>query len=245
MRVTKKIRLNKFLSEAGVASRRKSEEMILQGRVQINGKTVTKLAVTVDPDVDRVEYDGSSVKLTRKVYYILNKPKGYVTTTSDEKGRPKVTDLVKGVENLFPVGRLDFNTTGLLILTNDGDFSNSIAHPSFKVERRYSVLLNLPLKEKDKNRLLQGIILDNRKSRFKEILFESLRSTRRVTVVTEEGRNRFVKRMFSSLGYSVKSLERTKFGPFELQGLAPGKYKAIDKSKIDNIKKSVLTHRKT
>ena len=160
-----KARLNKFLSESGVASRRKSEEFILEGRVTVNGKTVTELSFIVDEENDIVKVDGERLKPEKKVYFVLNKPKGYVTTTDDDKNRKTVTELVKSNQKIFPVGRLDYDTTGVLILTNDGDFTNFITHPSNRVPREYYVTLNKELREEDRQKLMKGITLDRRKSK--------------------------------------------------------------------------------
>ena len=154
-----KVRLNKFLSECGVASRRKSEEMILQGRIMVNGRTVSELGMKIDPEKDIVLADGERVKPQKKVYFLLNKPKGVVTTTKDEKGRPTVLDLVNVSQSIFPVGRLDFNTTGALLLTNDGDFAEKLIHPRNKFERVYLVVLDKPLQNEHKEKMLKGIFL--------------------------------------------------------------------------------------
>lgn len=133
-----KIRLNKYLSECGIASRRKSEELIKEGRITVNNKTITELFYTVD-EKDIVAFDGEIIRAEKKIYFLLNKPKGYITTTSDEKGRKKVTDLINCKQKIFPVGRLDYDTTGVLLLTNDGDFSNFLTHPKNKIPRVYHV----------------------------------------------------------------------------------------------------------
>lgn len=233
-----KVRLNKFLSECGIASRRKSEELILQGRVAVNGKTVTKLSYTVDEDNDIVTLDGERIKIEKKVYFLLNKPKGYVTTTNDEKKRKKVTDLIKTNHKIFPVGRLDYDTTGVLILTNDGNFANFISHPSNCVPREYKVTLNKKLKIEDREKLLNGIILDKRKSNFDELDFIKKSDYKRVRVVTTEGRNHFVKRMFGSLGYFVVGLERIRFGIFSTKNLPIGSYKKLSYTEIEKVYKT-------
>ncbi|MEJ5350112.1 MAG: pseudouridine synthase [Melioribacteraceae bacterium] len=233
-----KMRLNKFISECGIASRRKSESFILEGRVAVNGKTVTELAFVVDPDNDIVTLDGEKLKIEKKVYFLLNKPKGYITTTSDEKKRKKVTDLINTQHKIFPVGRLDYDTTGVLILTNDGDFANFLTHPSNQIPREYKVLLNRDLEVKDKEKLLTGIYLDKRKSKFEEINFVRKGDYKRIKVITVEGRNRFVKRMFGALGYHVEELERIRFGPFTIQNLPKGSYKKLSYTEIQNVYKT-------
>ncbi len=229
------MRLNKFLAEAGVASRRKADELIEQGRVDVNGKTVTKLGTEIDPEKDEVRVDGEKIKPAKKVYYMLNKPKGVVATTSDERGRTTVVELIKTNQKIFPVGRLDFNTTGLLLLTNDGEFSNRLTHPRNKFERVYLAKINYPLKEKDINRFLKGIFVDGRKSRFTKVEFLHESNRTKVIVGTVEGRNHFVKKMFETLGYKVLELHRESFGNFTLDGLKIGEYRELTKEEIDKI----------
>ena len=229
-----KIRLNKFLSEAGVASRRKSEELILEGRITINNKAVTSLSTVVNPSEDKVKLDGEVIRRERKVYFLLNKPKGVVTTTKDEKKRKNVVDLIKTNKSIFPVGRLDYNTTGVLLLTNDGDFANYLTHPSNKIEREYLVQLDKNLNESDKERLIKGITLDRRKSRFGKVIILKNNASR-VRVTTYEGRNHFVKRMFLALGYTVKGLERIRFGAYSVGMLAPGKSRKLSDVEINEV----------
>lgn len=188
-----KIRLNKYLSECGIASRRKSEELIKEGRITVNNKTITELFYTVD-EKDIVAFDGEIIRAEKKIYFLLNKPKGYITTTSDEKGRKKVTDLINCKQKIFPVGRLDYDTTGVLLLTNDGDFSNFLTHPKNKIPRVYHVLLDKELELEDKNRLLKGIFLEKRKSKFEAIEQLKKRGFDKISVTTTEGRNHFVKK---------------------------------------------------
>lgn len=233
-----KMRLNKFIAECGIASRRKSESYILEGRVAVNGKTVTQLSFMVDTENDIVTLDGEKLKQEKKVYFLLNKPKGYVTTTSDEKKRKKVTDLINTQHKIFPVGRLDYDTTGVLILTNDGDFANFLTHPSNQIPREYKVLLNRDLEVKDKEKLLSGIYLDKRKSKFEEINFIRKGDYKRIKVITVEGRNHFVKRMFGVLGYHVEELERTRFGTFTIQNLPIGSYRKLSYTEIQNLYKT-------
>ncbi|MFH1527518.1 MAG: pseudouridine synthase [Bacteroidota bacterium] len=218
------LRLNKYLSECGIASRRKAEELIVQGRIQINGKTVTDLSVRVDPNNDMVRFDGDIIKTARKVYFLLNKPKGVITSTKDEKNRKTVVDLIATHEAIFPIGRLDFNTTGTLLLTNDGDFANLLMHPRNKIPREYSVILDRELSEEDKFKLLKGIYIENRKSKFNTISFPKKNNFKSVSVTTEEGRNHFVKNIFSALGYTVKSLHRERYGDFNASRMKFGEY---------------------
>jgi 23S rRNA pseudouridine2605 synthase len=228
------MRLNKFIAESGLASRRKSEDYILQGRVAVNGKTVSDLSFKIEPEEDIVEVDGEKIRLQKHVYYLLNKPKGFITTTKDEKRRRTVLNLIDSNERIFPVGRLDYDTTGLLLLTNDGDFANLLTHPKNNVPRVYEVKLDIPLEPKDAERLLKGILLDGRKSKFTRIEFPSSTNKKFVKVTTVEGRNHFVKNMFSALGYKVVSLNRSTFADFKAD-IPLGKYRKVSISEVKDV----------
>ncbi len=225
-------RLNKYLASAGIASRRKSEEFILQGRVSVNGKVVTDLGRKIDPSKDTVTVDGETLKKETNVYFLLYKPRGVVTTTKDDKHRRTVVDLINTDYAIFPVGRLDYNTTGFLILTNDGDFANDLMHPSNKVERVYLATLNKPLMKEDRERLLKGIVVERKRSRFEKIEFPEPKNFKKVKVTTTEGRNHFVKNMFDSLGYFVKKLKRESLGGMTLGNLNPGEYRLLTEKEI-------------
>lgn len=233
------IRLNKFISEAGIASRRKADELIEQGRVMINGKTITTHGINVDPANDIVLVDGEKIKGEEKVYFLLNKPTGTVTTTSDERKRPKVTDLIKTKRKIFPVGRLDFNTTGVLLLTNDGDFANLLAHPKNKTVREYEVTLDKELSAENQAKLLKGIYPEGKKGKFLTVTVNKKDSRKFVTVTADEGRNHFVKLMFSTLGYRVKKLHRSKFGFFNVQDIGLGNYIEIPEVDIKRLIKMI------
>ncbi len=232
-KTTNLVRLNKYLADCGMDSRRKVEELIVTGRVDVNGKTVAELAVKVDPVKDIISVDGEKVRIPEKVYYILNKPKGYITTTDDEKNRPIVMDLIKTTKRIFPIGRLDRDTTGLLLLTNDGDFANLLMHPKNNIEREYVVKLDREILEKDQEKFLAGVYLDRKKSTFERLYTVSKKSTKYYNVVTMEGRYHFVKKMFNALGYKVESLHRIRFGSFELQNIKLGTYIKLDKKIIE------------
>ncbi len=230
------IRLNKYLSDCGIASRRKAEEYILQGRVFVNKKQVKQLFVKIDPEKDVIKLDGEIIKGEKKVYFLMNKPKGVITSTRDEKGRQTVVDLIKTNIKIFPVGRLDYNTTGILILTNDGDFSNYITHPKNKFIREYKVNLDKPLKLEDENKLLDKIYLDGKKGKFLSIEFPSFKNRKIVVVKTNEGRNHFVKRMFGAVGYTVKKLHRISFAGISANNIENGKYKQVS---LNELKKTM------
>lgn len=181
--------------------------------------------------------DGEKIKPLKKIYFLLNKPRGYITTTDDEKERKKVTDLIKSNQKIFPVGRLDYDTTGVLLLTNDGDFTNYLTHPKNHIPRVYDVTLNDSLSFEDKEKLLKGIILDRRKSKFEEIRPIHKNQFDKVRVTTVEGRNHFVKRMFGYLGYYVEKLERVSFGTFDVKGIPHGSYRKLSYDDIQNFYK--------
>lgn len=230
-----KIRLNRFLSEAGIASRRNSEEYIKNGRIQVNGKVVLELATFIDTENDIVAVDGQKVRPEKKIYFLLHKPKGYITSTSDERGRRTVLDLIKTNSKIFPIGRLDYDTTGVLLLTNDGDFANLLMHPNNNIPREYKVTLDKPLEEEHKLRLVQGITLDRKKSKFEKIFYSHKEYREHVVVTTTEGRNHFVKRMFSALRYNVKKLERLNYAGFTVKGIPVGAYKKLSENEIKRI----------
>ena len=229
-----KLRLNKYLAGCGVGSRRKVEELIVQGRVEVNNKTIIDLACQVNEETDHVKVDGQKLAIRRHVYYLLNKPKGVITTTADEKDRETVVDLIDTKEIIFPVGRLDYNTTGVLFLTNDGEFSNLVTHPRNKIPRDYEVLLDKPLDDKDKEKLLKGIYLEGERGRFKQIVFPKKNHFNSVVVTAVEGRNHFVKKMFAALSYTVKSLNRVSFADIYAD-IPVGNYRELTKSEIERI----------
>ncbi len=232
----KTVRLNKFIAECGITSRRNADELIRNGRIQVNKEIVTELGYTVDPVKDKVYYDGDLLRNESVAYYLLNKPKGYVTTTKDEKHRKIVTELIPKGRRIFPVGRLDVNTTGVLLLTNDGDFSNFILHPSHKFVRTYIAKLHRSISEEERVRLCDGIILDKRKSKFASLEFMSKDKTI-VKVTTVEGRNHFVKRMFAQLGAFVNTLHREQFADFSDYGIPVGSYRVLNVKEIESFMK--------
>ncbi|MCF6271267.1 MAG: rRNA pseudouridine synthase [Melioribacteraceae bacterium] len=242
------VRLNKYIAESGFASRRKAEEYIVQGRVLLNGKVVKNLSTKVDPFTDVVYVDDIKLKLKEKIYFLLNKPKGVITSTADEKNRRTVVDLIRTSEKIFPVGRLDYNTTGVLLLTNDGEFSNKLTQPKNKFKRVYIATIDKDLTEKDKEKLLSGVYIEKdkgkflsgvqtkkRKGKFTEISFVKENNYKIVKATTVEGRNHFVKNMFSSLGYRVNELGRESFGGVTVKGLREGEYRIFTYKEIKKL----------
>ena len=230
-----KVRINKYLADSGISSRRKSEEYISQGRVAVNDKIVTEFSHKVDTEKDIVTLDGEKIKPKKNIYILLNKPKGYITTVSDDRNRRTVMDLVKSKERIYPVGRLDYDTTGLLFLTNDGELSQLLTHPGNKVPREYEVKLDRPLDENDRLKLLQGVLLEGKKGKFIKITFPWQKDKEIVLVICEEGRNRFVKRMFRKLDYTVLELNRLSFAGIMVD-VPPGKSRNLTYNEIQELK---------
>lgn len=236
------VRLQKIIAAAGIASRRAAEKLIAEGRVQVNGTTVTELGTKADPDVDDIRVDERRVKQAqRHRYFLLNKPRGYVTTRSDPEHRPTVLDLMKGVrEYVYPVGRLDFDSEGLLILTNDGDLAATLTHPKHEVERVYEAqVLGVP-DAHDIERLSRGIVLDGRRTAPAQV--ELLRERRtdgntsvlRVTI--HEGRTRQVRKMADAVGHPVRTLKRVRIGPLADKSLKLGTYRELTSEEVRKLK---------
>ena len=233
----KLIRLNKYISESGIASRRKSEEFILQNRVSVNNQVINSLNYKIDPETDKVYLDGELIHPKKHIYYLMNKPKGVITSTSDEKKRKTVIDLINVNEKIYPVGRLDYNTTGVLFLTNDGDFSNLLTHPRNNIKRLYEAKLDKPLNDNDKEQLLKGVYISGKKGKFIKINFPQPKNKKFVEIICVEGRNHFVKNMFNLVGYTVTGLNRKKFAGISAD-IAPGKYRKLSQKEVDLIKRS-------
>lgn len=235
------MRINKFLAECGIASRRNCETLVTAGRVKVNGKTVTMLATDVDPEFDLVSVDEKLVKpIARHLYLALNKPKGYVCTTNDEFGRKTVMDFFEGKypgKRIFPVGRLDYDTEGLLILTTDGDLSNRLMHPRNEIPKTYVAKIEGEIAESDLNKLRQGVILDGVKTKKCKVrLLGTENNVSRVEVVITEGRNRQVRRMFESINRDVIFLKRTAIGDIKLGGLYRGNFRELKENEIEYLK---------
>lgn len=232
------VRLQKFLAQCGVASRRKAEELILSGRVSVNSTTETNLGVKVDPEQDTIHFDGRIVKPEKDhIYVLLNKPKGYVTSLSDPQGRPIVTSLVKDIpERVFPVGRLDLDTEGALILTNDGEFAQKVQHPSHETNKTYEALVSgHPGKGKLKQ-LEQGIMLEGKETAPASIkLLKRLHGQSLVQITIHEGRKRQVRKMFDFIGNPVIRLKRIAYGRLFLKNLPSGKYKLLNHKDLKKI----------
>lgn len=224
-------RLQKYLAECGIASRRKCEEYILQEKVQVNGKTITELGVKVNPEKDKITFEGKNVKQEeRKVYILLNKPIGYVTTSDEQFGRDKVLDLVKVRERVVPVGRLDMYTSGALILTNDGDFVYKVTHPKHEITKTYTVTVKGIIKNEEVEQLRKGVKIDDyttRPAKVKILKTDEEKDISRLEITIHEGKNRQVRRMCESVGRRVIALHRSKIGNIGVKDIELGKWRYL------------------
>lgn len=237
-------RLQKFIARCGVASRRKAEEMIKAGEVKVNGEVVRRLGVKIDPNQDRVSVRGRELSPpSKEVYLLLNKPKGYITTAYDPQGRPTALDLVRqyikkqGIR-LFPVGRLDLDTTGLLLLTNDGRLAQALAHPSRQVEKVYNALVKGAPNQEKLKKLSQGIVLADGPTSPARVAIKTIKEGNAILeIAIHEGRKRQVRRMCQTIGHPVIELERVAIGPLFLGGLAPGEARPLTDQELQDLRK--------
>lgn len=233
------VRLQKFLAACGIASRRKCEELILQKKVNVNGILITQMGTCIDPAKDRVHVNGKLANLPKKhVYYALNKPEGYVVTMADSHGIPMVTELLKDVkERVFPVGRLDMDTEGLLILTNDGELANRLMHPRYHLEKEYVVSIRQELNKHNLRWLHKGVVIDDKPTLPAKV--ELLRRDRyyvRYKIIIREGRKRQIRRMFKAIGHPVFALKRVAIGPVVLGRLPRGQYRSLTRREVAALK---------
>ncbi|UMZ73897.1 pseudouridine synthase [Natranaerofaba carboxydovora] len=235
------MRLQKFIAHAGVASRRKAEELITSKRVKVNNEIITELGTKINPDTDRVYVDGDEIKIEfENVYYILNKPKGYVTTVKDEKNRPTVLELVDTDKRIYPVGRLDLNSRGLLMLTNDGKLAHRLTHPRYKVNKTYKVMVKGKIPQSVVNTLSDGIMLEDGFAKPLKVELLTVKNDETlIEMVLGEGRKRQVRRMFKEVGYPVVDLVRTRLGNLYLKGLPEGKFRQLTKNELNKLKKLI------
>lgn len=227
------IRLNKYISEAGICSRRKADELIVSGRISVNSEIITELGFKINPEKDIVALDGEKIHNEKKVYFVLNKPAGYISTSSDEKGRKKVIDLIKVKQRIFSVGRLDRDTTGVLILTNDGEFANLLTHPKNEVLREYLVTVD---KNIDFEKLRKIKVIELEDGPVNIISIRETKSPNEVIIKLNEGRNHIVKRLFNRLGFRVKKLHRISFAGITAAGLEFGNFRKLSYIEVLNIK---------
>jgi len=233
----KGMRLNKFLAHAGIASRRKCDELIKSGYVKVDGEVVTEMGYRVMPRQE-VTYNGNKVKPQEKVYVLLNKPSDYITTTDDEKDRNTVMELVKKAtdQRIYPVGRLDRNTSGLLLLTNDGELAKKLMHPKYKSKKVYEVKVDKPVTKKHAEQLLEGIELDDGVAAVDDIAYPDQNDKRLVGVEVHIGKNRVIRRMFEHLGYRVVRLDRVIFAGLTKKNLPRGKWRFLTKKEVGQLK---------
>ena len=235
------IRLNKYISNSGVCSRRDADELISSGKITVNGEVVTQLGTRVQL-TDNVQFEGKSLNPEAKVYILLNKPKNTVTTSSDPEGRRTVLDIIEDAckERVYPVGRLDRNTTGLLLLTNDGDLSKKLTHPSYEIRKIYHAQLDKPLSRAHLEDIRKGIELEDGLMVVDEISYANTSDSSEVGVEIHSGRNRIVRRLFEHLGYTVEKLDRVYFSGLTKKHLPRGKWRFLTANEVKFLKAGIL-----
>lgn len=238
------IRLQKYMADCGIASRRKCEELILNGTVSVNGKLVNELGKKVNPEEDKILFMGKEIKpKAKKIYILLNKPIGYVTTAKDQFNRPTVLDLVKVKERVVPVGRLDMYTSGALILTNDGEFVNKITHPSKKVEKTYTVTVIGIVTREDIEKLETGVIIDEnyktKPAKAKILKIDLEKNNSRIEIKISEGKNRQIRKMCKAINKKVIALHRTKIGNISVKDLKIGCSRYLREEEINLLLKNI------
>ncbi|MFM9279014.1 pseudouridine synthase [Paenibacillus jiagnxiensis] len=241
-------RLQKILAQAGVASRRKCEELILAGKVEVNGETVTELGTKADPAQDIITVNGKPIKTEQKVYLMINKPKGVITSASDPEGRKIVSDYLKGIkERVYPVGRLDYDTEGLLLLTNDGEFANLLTHPRHHVPKTYLATVKGVPHGTELDKLRQGIQLEDGMTAPAEVEYKDVDPDGKESVIQitiYEGRNRQVRRMFEAISHPVIRLKRIAFGDLLLQNLKRGLTRPLTKDEVNRLTQLAKSEKK-
>lgn len=236
------MRLQKYMAHCGVASRRKCETMIEEGRVSVNGKIVNTMGIIINPQKDVVSVDGQTIELEDKMIYLaLNKPIGYISSVRDQFDRPTVIDLIDSdIERVYPVGRLDYDSEGLILLTNDGNLAYKLTHPKYNVPKEYFVVVEGIPSQSDLNSLRQGIYLDGSKTR--PVVIKHIRDHQGMSslrVILMEGRNRQIRKMFDFISHPVISLQRVRIANILLGTMAPGQWRHLNKNEVENLKSSV------
>lgn len=235
--IQEEIRLNKFIANSGVCSRREADTLIQAGVVTVNGEVVTELGTKVNVYKDEVKFNGEKLKGEEKVYLVMNKPKGYVTTASDPHAEKTVMELLKGCPfRVFPVGRLDKSTTGVLMFTNDGELAEKLTHPSYDKKKIYQVSLDKPLKQEDYEKALAGVELTDGKMAADELEFIDADDHRKLGIEIHSGKNRIVRRLFEALGYEVKALDRVYFAGLTKKGLKKGAWRKLSEGEVNILK---------
>ena len=230
-------RLQKFMASCGIASRRKCEELILSGKVKVNGVVVTELGVKVNGNKDKIEYNGKIIKPEeKKVYILLNKPEGYITSVKDEKNRKTVLDIVKVEERIYPIGRLDYDSSGLLLLTNDGDIYNKIIHPRVEITKKYIAVVQGEFKKQELEKFKKGVDIGGyitAKAEIKVLKYEDDKTT--VEIGIHEGKNRQIRTMCAALNHNVLALKRISIGKIKLGNLKRGEYRDLTREELNYI----------
>lgn len=233
------IRLQKYMAEAGIASRRKAEELILEGKVKVNGKIVDELGIKIVPNKDIVEYNGKKVVLEKEyVYILLNKPIGYVTTVKDQFNRDSILDLVKTNKRIVPVGRLDMYTSGAIILTNDGDFVYKVTHPKHEIEKTYTVTIKGIVKNNEVEELKKGVKIEDyitKPAKVKILKTDEEKNISRLEITIHEGKNRQVRKMCEAIGHKVLALHRSKIAGIGVKNLELGKWRYLTRNEVKKI----------
>jgi 23S rRNA pseudouridine2605 synthase len=230
--------LNKFISHAGVSGRREAAEIVKKGIVKVNGKVITEPGHKISPS-DEVVVNGKKIFLSKNlVYILLNKPKDFITTTEDPQGRKTVLDLIRRAttERVYPVGRLDRNTSGVLLFTNDGELSQKLTHPSNEIKKIYAVTLDRPLDKKDFEQILKGVVLEDGPASVDKLAYSDAQDKKQLGVEIHSGRNRIVRRIFEHLGYDVKGLDRVMFGGLTKKNVERGKWRFLNEKEVRELK---------
>ena len=233
------IRLQKYMAEAGISSRRKAEELILEGKVKVNGKTINELGIKIVPNKDIVEYNGKKVVLEKEyVYILLNKPIGYVTTVKDQFNRDSILDLVKINTRIVPVGRLDMYTSGAIILTNDGDFVYKVTHPKHEIEKTYTVTIKGIVKDNEVEELKKGVKIEDyttKPAKVKILKTDEEKNISSLEITIHEGKNRQVRKMCEAIGHKVLALHRSKIAGIGVKDLEIGKWRYLTNKEVKKI----------
>jgi pseudouridine synthase len=234
---TEGVRLQKALAAAGVASRRASEELIVQGRVKVNGKVVRELGTRIDPLVDQVQVDRNPVQMDpEKMYFAFHKPRGVLSTMSDDKGRRCIADYFQGFDRLYNVGRLDYETTGLILMTNDGELANQLLHPRYEVEKLYAAKVMGKVGKVEIQKLKDGVKLEDGLAKADKVrVLDQNDAYSLVEIVLHSGKNRIVRRMFEAVGHPVMDLTRKTFGPIHLKALKVGQFRELSKLEVGSL----------
>lgn len=235
------IRLQKYLADCGVASRRKCEDYIIQGKVEVNGEKITQLGIKINPEKDKIKFENKEIKRkTKSVYILLNKPIGYITTIKDQFNRDTVLDLIKIKERIVPVGRLDMYTSGALILTNDGDFVYKVTHPKHEIEKTYTVTIKGIIKNDEVEKLRNGVKIDNyitKPAKVKILKTDIEKNISRLEITIHEGKNRQVRKMCEAIEKTVIALHRSKIGTIEVKNIELGKWRFLTEKEVKEILK--------